>query len=236
MKSEELRKLIAGRRRWTEPLSPEARERGFKGWYASKRLPHFDSPGAQQFVSYRLAGALPTARQSEWKTLLAIEDDLERQRFIEGYLDKGYGECHLSDQRVADPVQSNFWHEDGASYRLFAWVIMPNDVHVLIEIWQVPLGEIVKSWKGYTAKKANPLLGRHGQFWEEDYFDRYIRDEEHFRRVVHYIESNPVKAGLVPAAADWPWSSARFRSKEDLSGRTLTHPNAQRIPLPPEPR
>jgi len=48
-------------------------------------------------------------------------------------------------------------------------------------------------------------------FWQDDYFDRYIRDEDHYRRVVRYIENNPVKAGLVPLAAEWPWGSAHFR-------------------------
>jgi putative DNA methylase len=165
---------------------------------------------------------------------MAIEDDLERQGHIEKYLDQGYGECHLRDNRIAELVQRSFWHSDGASYRLHAWVVMPNHVHVLIEIWQVPLGEILKAWKSFTSKMANKLLRREGSFWEDDYFDRYIRDEDHFRRVLRYIENNPVKAGLVAAAADWPWSSAPYRSKSDITGRTLTHPNANRVPTPPE--
>ncbi|RCK77040.1 MAG: hypothetical protein ANABAC_3465 [Anaerolineae bacterium] len=41
-----------------------------------------------------------------------------------------------------------------------------------------------------------------------DYFDRFIRDQKHFKAVVEYIHQNPVKAGLVAAAQDWPWSSA----------------------------
>jgi REP element-mobilizing transposase RayT len=233
MKPEHLKQLIASKREWTEPLTPEDREKGFKGWYSSKYLPHFDAPGAQQFISYRLADAMPAERRHEWEAFLAIEDSLEKRKKMEAYLDKGHGACHLRDARVAEMVQNNLWHHDGVKYRLLAWVLMPNHLHALIEVWQVPLGEILKGWKSYTSKEANKLLGRAGTFWEDDYFDRYIRDEDHFWRVLRYIENNPVKAGLVRAPEDWLWSSARYRSKEDLSTCTLTHPNADRVPPSP---
>jgi hypothetical protein len=109
----ELKQLIEGKRKWTEPLSPEEKQRGFKGWYASKNLPHFDARGAQQFITYRLQDSLPANRPSEWEALLKIEDDLEKRRKIEAYLDRGLGECHLWDPRVADLVQQNLWHHDG---------------------------------------------------------------------------------------------------------------------------
>jgi putative DNA methylase len=127
-------------------------------------------------------------------------------------------------------VQTGFWHHDGVRYRLHAWVIMPNHVHVLLEIWQVPMGKILQNWKGYMAKEANKILGREGAFWAGDYFDRCIRDEDHFRKVVRYIENNPVKAGFVSMAEDWRWSSAHYRSKEDITRRKLTHPGADRLP------
>ena len=126
-------------------------------------------------------------------------------------------------------VQENLWHRDGVQYRLLAWVVMPNHVHALIEVWQNPLPEILKNWKSYTAKVANHILGREGTFWQDDYFDRYIRDEEHYRRAVLYIENNPVKAGLVRLAAHWPWSSPHFRDQEGTSHETLTHPTSHRM-------
>ena len=233
MKPEHLKQLIDGKRRWTEPLSPEDKAKGFKGWYSSKHLPHFDSPGSQQYLTYRLADSLPAERRGEWEALMAIEDNLEKQRKLEHYLDLSHGACHLRDAHIAELVQRNLWHHDGVNYRLLAWVVMPNHVHALVEVWQVPLGKILQSWKGYTAKEANKILGREGTFWEEDYFDRYIRDEEHFRNVVRYIENNPVKAGLVRMAAQWPWSSAQFRKEEGTSAKTLAHPTANRVPDKP---
>jgi REP element-mobilizing transposase RayT len=76
------------------------------------------------------------------------------------------------------------------------------------------LGAIVRSWKVFTAKVINKEFGRHGSLWHEDYFDRFIRDDEHFGRVITYIEYNPVKAGLAKEPADWLWSSARRRRRE----------------------
>jgi len=228
-----VKQLIERKRKWSEPLRPEDIAKGFKGWYSSKYLPHFDSPGAHQYMTYRLADSMPAERRHEWECFLHLEDDLEKQRKIEHYLDLGYGACHLRNPQVADVIQGNLWHHDGRKYRLLAWVLMPNHIHALIEVWQVPLGKILQSWKSYTSKEVNKILGREGTFWEEDYFDRYIRDETHFGRVVRYIENNPVKAGLVKTKEEWLWSSARYRSRADLSARTLTHPGAQRVPSPP---
>lgn len=233
MKTDHLKQLIEAKRRCTEPLTHEEKVKGFMGWYSSKYLPHFDWPGAQQYITYRLADSLPAQRRGEWETLLAIEDNMERQRKLEAYLDLGHGACHLSDPRIATVVQDNLWHHDGVKYRLLAWVIMPNHVHALIEVWQAPMRKILQGWKGYTSKEANRILNHAGTFWEDDYFDRYIRDEEHLTRVVHYIENNPVKAHLVRSADEWLWSSARFRIKEASPTKTLTHPTAGRIPDKP---
>jgi REP element-mobilizing transposase RayT len=57
--------------------------------------------------------------------------------------------------------------------------------------------------------------GRQGQFWIEEYFDCYIRNQEHFERTVKYIENNPVKAGLCRTPEHWPYSSAWFRKHKD---------------------
>jgi putative transposase len=96
---------------------------------------------------------------------------------------------------------------------LLAWCLMPNHVHVVIEILgNYSLSAIMRSWKSFTARRANVQLGRSGPFWHADYFDRFIRDDEHLARTIEYVEQNPVKAGLAGIAIDWLWSSARLRS------------------------
>jgi REP element-mobilizing transposase RayT len=73
------------------------------------------------------------------------------------------------------------------------------------------LSAIVSSWKRFTARKANSDIGRAGAFWQDDYWDRFIRNEDHFAATESYIDLNPVKAGLVEDARLWPWGSARLR-------------------------
>jgi putative transposase len=45
-------------------------------------------------------------------------------------------------------------------------------------------------------------------FWQDEFFDHWIRDQQDFERIVQYVEWNPVAAGLVECAEQWPWSSA----------------------------
>jgi len=116
----------------------------------------------------------------------------------------------LRDPVSARIVENALGFFDGERYRLLSWVIMPNHVHVLIE--QIPgyrLGDIVHSWKGFTAKQINHLRGRQGAFWAPDYYDRFVRDAVHFESALAYIRNNPVKAGLVAVPEDWPWIGPR---------------------------
>lgn len=204
-----VRDLIDAKRKWTEPLRPDEESLGFRGWYSRGYLPHFDVPGVLQTITFRLHDAMPANRRSEWEHFLKVEDEQERQTKIEAYLDAGHGECHLKNPRIASLVQKAILHFDGQRYRAIAWVVMPNHVHALIEVWQEPLPKILQSWKSFTSKEANRLLKRTGIFWQPEYFDRYIRNEEHFSKAIHYIENNPVKAHLVQKPEDWIFSSAR---------------------------
>ncbi len=144
---------------------------------------------------------------------------------------------------MASMVQGAFQFFHGQRYRLLAWVIMPNHVHVLFEPsngWTV--AKIVASWKKFTARgicdyrktekanreiggpreeenralgtagNANLLIGDAPQpIWHREYWDRFIRNSRHFHQAVEYIHQNPMKAGLVARAEDWPWSSASAR-------------------------
>ena len=131
---------------------------------------------------------------------------------VEKYLDAGYGECWLRVPAIAKLTENALLHFDDQRYRLLAWCIMPNHVHALIETRKgFPLPDILHSWKSFTSQQANRRLRRDGVFWEREYFDRYIRDAEHYIRMIAYIEENPVQAGLARVKSDWLWSSAKFR-------------------------
>jgi REP element-mobilizing transposase RayT len=123
-------------------------------------------------------------------------------------------------------VQSTFLHFDGVRYRLHAWVVIPNHIHVLFEpIEEWALAKIVASWKKFTARKIKDHLRRANQengvpgtanfsidkdkpVWYREYWDRYIRNKRYYEETAAYIHSNPVAAGLVEAPNDWPWSAA----------------------------
>jgi putative DNA methylase len=186
-----------------------------KGWHDRGYLPHFDGGEICQFVTIHLGDSMPVSVWRRWKLQLEAEKDevakvLLYDRF-EKYLDEGYGECFLKRPKIAEIVEESLIHFDGERYKLRAWVIMPNHLHFMITpMPSFELSDIIQKLKSFTSHKANKLLNRQGKFWQEDYFDRYIRDFEHYENTIAYIKNNPVKARLCRQASDWRFGSARF--------------------------
>jgi putative DNA methylase len=205
--------LVRGKRTWSIPPARDDIDRGFLGWRENGYLPHRDAPGLIQFVTFRLADAFPAGLRSEWEGLLRIEDDRKRRIELEAYLDRGREECLLRHVEIADIVERSLLFRHNINYELRAWVIMPNHVHLLFLVMGVPMWEVIDAWKGYTAKQANRMLGRRGHFWQDGYWDTYMRSDEHEARARRYIENNPAKAKLVASRKEWSWSSARFRDE-----------------------
>jgi putative transposase len=206
-----VRELVAGKRKWASALTRAQAKAGFKGWHERGYLPHRDEPGLTQMVTFHVADSFPAALRGEWAALLEIEDNAERRRKLQAYLDKGRGECPLRNPQLAGMVDEALRFHHGCAYELRAWAIMPNHVHVLFKVTGKPMGQVVADWKEYTARKTNKLLGRRGEFWALDYWDTFMRDSAHELQARRYAENNPVKAGLVKEAKAWLWSSACFR-------------------------
>ncbi|HKS26666.1 MAG TPA: transposase [Pyrinomonadaceae bacterium] len=187
------------------------------GWKSRGYLPHFDGGEIPQMITFRLADSLPQEVLANWKRQLhgkgaTRSADTALRRRIETYLDMGYGYAYLKEHHMASLIQDSLLYLDGERYRLLAWVIMPNHVHSLLTPFSgQPLSSILHSLKSYTAQQANKYLRRRGRFWQEDYFDRFIRNDKHLAKAITYIENNPVKAGLCRDARDWPFGSASFR-------------------------
>lgn len=189
------------------------------GWHSRGYLPHLDVPGLVQSVTFRLADSLPRETLRRLERELAARPPSARDRHrrvrIDQWLDAGMGCCALGHPRLAAVVQDALLCFDGDRYRLIAWCVMPNHVHVLLEPDR-SLARIVQSWKSYTGRWAlvrntELALGIPGSaLWMRDYWDRYVRDERHLATVMDYIHRNPVKAGLCPTPGVWPWSSAAF--------------------------
>ncbi|MDE0274220.1 MAG: transposase [Gammaproteobacteria bacterium] len=180
--------------------------------YHRTHLPHFEAGEVPQHISFRLADSLPEMILARWRSELVSLPEAKRtaemRERVEAALDRGYGTCWLRRPQVAALVQEALLHFEHTRYVLHAWVIMPNHVHALMTaLGGRHLSAILHSWKSFTAKSANRHLGRKGEFWQADYFDRVMRDEAHFAATVDYIHWNPVKAGLCAKPEDWPWSS-----------------------------
>lgn len=189
-----------------------------KGWYSRGYLPHYDGGQIDQFLTYRLADSLPQNVLRRLEEKLNREEITEREKLIsvEKYLDHGIGQCLLKKSEIAEIVEENLLRFADVKYKLHAWVIMPNHVHLLLRpLKGYSLGEIVHSCKSYTSTRANKFLNRKGRFWFPDFFDRFIRDYEHFEKAFNYIERNPVKAELCENQSDWRFSSAWHRKQPE---------------------
>jgi len=140
-KREYLRELVKDKNRWHRPLTAKERDLGFLGWHERGYLPHCDFPWLVQFVTFRLADSMPESCRREWEHLLSIEDIREKRTKLEDYLDRGVGECHLRDPRIAKLCEDSllFFHDD--RYELLAWCVMPNHIHVLLHVWQRRCGK-----------------------------------------------------------------------------------------------
>jgi REP element-mobilizing transposase RayT len=145
-----------------------------------------------------------TAEQQR-RELTATEHDRLDKLFserIEQCLDSGQGACHLARAEIADLVVAALQHFDGTRYRLLTWCVMPNHVHVVFRpAPEHGLAGILHSWKSFTAKRANRILRKSGEFWQREYYDHLVRDEQDLQRIAHYVMENPARAGL----KDWKW-------------------------------
>jgi len=171
-----------------------------------RRLPHLDAIGRPLFVTFRPHGSLPPNR------VFPSERMTSGQAFVA--MDR------LLDQACDDPlslrrpdiaglvIQALYNGQDRLHrYQIAAFVVMPNHVHLLVSP-RVTMRQWLGPLKGFTAYQANRVLGRHAPFWQGESYDHLVRDDKEFERIRHYIEHNPVKAGLAASPEEFPWSSA----------------------------
>jgi REP element-mobilizing transposase RayT len=206
-----LLQLIRAKREWCWKPSIEELRKGFRGWHQRGYLPHFDAPDVTQMVTFMLANSFPVSRRAEWEPILRDPDPSLKRRKLEQWLDRGHGECWLRRHDVACLVERALLESNGRDFQMHAWVIMPNHVHLVVDVWDMPLAKLVGGWKGKSSRLANELLKRRGLFWQAEYFDTIIRDGKHRAKAIRYTEHNPSKAMLVKDPHDWPCSSARLR-------------------------
>ncbi|MDQ6655210.1 MAG: carbamoyl-phosphate synthase large subunit, partial [Verrucomicrobiota bacterium] len=201
---------------------------------ARRNLPHWEQSGATYFVTFRLADSVPAALRAQWREDLqnwlphhpkpwdAATAYEYHQRFVEmreNWLDQGHGSCLLAESSATQMVAAALRHFDGERYLLDSFVVMPNHVHVLFQ----PLAghspsEVLHSWTSFTSRKLGALRGEGGAVWQDESFDRIVRDWEELQEYRAYIERNPAKAKL-PTGAFILDGEGKLR-REDPAGET----------------
>lgn len=204
--------------------------------YYKRNLPHWQPHEAEYFVTFRLAGSIPKEAvikiKSKQKELEQGEKQIENlsqkisrkifQKYERLLEDNNQGPFWLRQSELAALVCEAIEFRDGNQYELYAYCIMPNHVHIVFKLLnsdletEFPVTKILGSLKRFTAREANKVLKRKGQFWQHESFDRVIRNQEELESTIKYVLNNPVKANLVNEWQDWPYSFYKSEFKADL--------------------
>ena len=177
---------------------------------AHRNLPHWQQPGATYFVTFRLADSLPKSIREQFAEMRQLNTS-ESFSWIDRYLDAGSGNCIFNIPANAATVASTLQHFDEKQYSLGAFVVMPNHVHALVQpIEPNSLTSILHSWKSFTAHKLQRQVGIDGRVWQEESFDRIVRDPVELKITTEYILANPAAAGLHSGTYTIGHGSARW--------------------------
>ena len=182
-------------------------------------LPHWEQNGTTYFITFRLGDSLPAGKLRElqiqrqnWLRAHGLDDtsqlvsltleqqrDYRRQfdRLFHEWLDAGHGDCTLRGPDCRSIIAGALQHADGDGFALGDFVVMPNHVHLLVKpVGGTLLARITQSWKGWSAREINRLLGRRGTFWQAESYDHIVRDAAEWSVFAKYIRGNPEQAHL----------------------------------------
>jgi putative transposase len=191
--------------------------------FKRRNLPHWYVADRPYFVTFRLKGSLPRAVETELRRqkqeMAALDPGAEAQEAAErvffntmdSALDlASHGPLYLKDPAIAKLVLDGFeWLTLKHGWTVYAASVMSNHVHAVVHNrngGSDMLGKHLGVLKGFVAREANKVLDRTGHFWISECFDHWCRDARKTDQAIQYTLNNPVKAGLVKRAEDWPWT------------------------------
>jgi REP element-mobilizing transposase RayT len=157
-----------------------------------RHLPHLYSADHPIFLTWCLHNSLPQNRAFPKPALTSGQAFATLDRLLD---ETRTGVFYLRQPAIAEMVVEIIHHnsDDLKRYELHAFAVMPNHVHMLISPL-IPLPKLTRTLKGYTAKRANQMLGLTGTpFWQQESYDHLVRDKAGFDRIKKYIEQNPVR-------------------------------------------
>jgi len=177
-----------------------------------RNLPHLYFNEGIYFITTRLKNSIPLEKLEQLKNETKNISDEKQKRLFKKYdvlMDSGeYGEKYLKNPKCAEIVKDTLHYPDGKEYKLICYCIMPNHFHMVFELLQNNKGisKIMQSIKRISARDCNTILSRSGAFWQDESFDRWVRDEKELYFVIRYVLLNPVTAGLVSDWKDWKYT------------------------------
>ena len=187
-----------------------------KAHFHRQNLPHLYLSEGIYFITFRLADSIPSDKVAEVKQANDKDiDDKKFERLLRKYdkiLDSGlYGNKHLVNPKIAEICKYSLHYPDGKDYKLICYCIMPNHIHLVFELTNKDrdISKIMQSIKRTSARECNKILNRNGKFWQDESYDRLVRDEKELYSIIKYILMNPVSVGLVENWSDWKNSYCR---------------------------
>ncbi len=192
---------------------------GFKGLrldlpitFYSRHLPHWRQEGATYFVTFRLNDALPPDVLEELKQLrfdweLKCPHPRSEKQWedyartvtqkSEACLDRGYGACLFRDKDNGELLRNALTHYQTTRCYVSCLTVMPNHAHAIMKPHEgFPLEQTLKLIKGYVSRLINVKNQTTGSLWEQESYDRIIRDCQHLDKVIQYIGRNGTLARL----------------------------------------
>ncbi len=172
-------------------------------------LPHWQQNDAVMFLTCRLADSLPQSKLAEYRDLIERFDhhfndmtgqsDDEHRKLqeqaserIQQWLDAGMGSCILRSGKEREIVSDSLKYIDGKKIHTYAYVIMPNHLHILLSpLDSTPITDTFENLKKFMTRKINKVTGRTDKIWQKYHFDTLVRSRQDFDETVMYIIQNP---------------------------------------------
>ncbi len=177
-----------------------------------RHLPHLYFNEGRYFITYRLAGTIPGLKnlrglkyQKDW----SFEEFKEAFEKYDHLLHKNIQRNNdLKDDVLAGICIDSIMYPNEKDYNLICYCVMPNHVHIVFELLQGNRGisKIMQGVKRASSRKCNKSLDKEGKFWQDESYDRFIRDDREYYYTIRYVLKNPVKAGLVKDWQSWPYT------------------------------
>ncbi len=93
------------------------------------------------------------------------------------------------------------------SFKIHLFCLMTNHVHLVTEVYEIPLNKIMQSINTQYAQYLNKKFNRVGHVFQGRYREKRVRTQDYLIELCYYIHMNPVAAGIVDDVAKYTWSS-----------------------------